>query len=202
MALPTNTHLLATGLEPVEHPDCAICKEPMTEPFRVPCNGKHAFCKACITTWLGQSGKTSCPMCRQVLCTAPANDRGVHQPRDSRRFQSAAQDIHVYDAFRASGLASSLSPYARDNPPLTELVRFSDEIRLGSHLLRRLAPLARSMLTSTLTARREGALLIDAERLGACLILTGNIVMRTAANDHRGWSDANKQTWEAMLLVI
>jgi len=64
MALPTKKEFLAT-LETVDHPNCSICREPMTSPVRLPYQGTHEFCKACITEWYNQSNSTECPMCRQ-----------------------------------------------------------------------------------------------------------------------------------------
>lgn len=202
MALPTKMYLLALGLEPIEHEDCPICILPMKTPVRVPCNGKHAFCKACITTWLRQPGIATCPTCRQVLCTAPANDMGIHEPRDPTRFTTMAHRIRVDTACRASGLSAFVLPMEIGHPPFNRLLCFSKEIPLVFDDMMGIVSLARAMLTGTYTSRREGALLIDSERLGTCLIVTGGVVMRTAANDNREWSEANKQTWGAMLKAI
>ena len=73
MALPTKKEFLAT-LEPVEHSDCSICKTPMTSPVRLPCQGAHEFCKACITEWFNQSNSNECPMCRQPLFSKDVAD--------------------------------------------------------------------------------------------------------------------------------
>jgi len=84
MDLPTEAEFLA-GLEAVEHEDCLICHGPMSSPVRVPCEGKHQFCKECITEWLKQPGVDSCPMCRQRLFKTAANildDLHVLTPED------------------------------------------------------------------------------------------------------------------------
>lgn len=213
MALPTKKDLLATGLEPIEHEDCAICKDPMEDPVRVPCNGKHAFCKACITTWLKQSNTTTCPSCRQVLCSVPADDEVVRVPpppannrviRDPQRFASVAQRIRVRDAFSTSGLGRFVFHDEREHTdtPIPELIIFGDEIRWSYPLLSSLSHDARTMLTSPLNSQHEGALFVDAEALGCCLTLMGNIIMRTAANDNREYNDATKEAWDKTILAI
>jgi hypothetical protein len=67
-AFPTKQEFLASELEPVERPECPICQEIMVEPVRLPCQGRHEFCKACITKWFEGQGNRTCPNCRQALC--------------------------------------------------------------------------------------------------------------------------------------
>ena len=51
------------------HLICPICKKPLKEPVCTPCD--HTYGHACISHWLSQDGKSSCPMCNQqpVLVT-------------------------------------------------------------------------------------------------------------------------------------
>lgn len=45
---------------------CIICHKPFKEPVCTPCD--HTYCRACITHWLTNSSKYSCPTCvRQPL---------------------------------------------------------------------------------------------------------------------------------------
>ena len=236
MALPTKKDLLATGLEPIEHEDCAICKDPMKDPVRVPCNGKHAFCKACITKWLKQPNTTTCPLCRQVLCSitaggevvrvppppvnngplpgegAPANDGRFnhvpaingqfnHQERDQGRFATVAHRINVDNAFRVIGLGHYIFPHELGNPSITALIMFGD-LHISHQQFCRLAPLARSRLTTPCTTRPEGAIKINAQALGSSLVMMGNAIMRIATTDNREWSDANKESWRQMVNAL
>lgn len=44
---------------------CPICEEIMQLPVRTPCN--HRFCSACLSFWLDECPKRTCPMCRADL---------------------------------------------------------------------------------------------------------------------------------------
>ncbi|CAE8684989.1 unnamed protein product, partial [Polarella glacialis] len=44
---------------------CPICEEVMYRPVRTPCG--HCFCLACLSLWLDECLRRSCPLCRAVL---------------------------------------------------------------------------------------------------------------------------------------
>jgi hypothetical protein len=112
-----------------------------------------------------------------------------------------AHPIHVENAFRFIGLGYYLFPHEQGNPPVTALIMFGD-LQSSHQQFRRLAPLARSRLTTPYTTRPEGAIKIDAEALGSGLVMMGNAIMRIAATDNREWSDANKESWRQMVNAL
>jgi hypothetical protein len=169
MALPTKKEFLAT-LEPVEHPDCSICREPMTSPVRFPCQGTHEFCKACITERYNQSNSAECPMCRQTLFSKDVADvadvAGVTFPA---RASPELRITQVYNTFRASGMGD-----------ITRTLH--NDIEWGYENLRLLAPFAQHMLAGTLSVQEPGAVRIDLSLVGLRPHSHGE---RTAANCQR-----------------
>jgi hypothetical protein len=120
-ALPTKQDFLATGLEPVEHDECSICyAEPMTLPVSVKCDGKHAFCRECIVTWLDQPEVNSCPMCRQRLFSAnePAEEvvpQDLERDAPLRRAQvEAAFQAHMQFRYSSEWAFRDLRPWGND----------------------------------------------------------------------------------------
>src|SRR5689334_3006243 len=43
---------------------CSICHSPMMDPVLLPACG-HTYCRACITTWLGEQDR--CPYCSKAV---------------------------------------------------------------------------------------------------------------------------------------
>lgn len=56
---------------------CHICTKPLKDPVCTPCD--HSFGRTCITTWLEENGKTSCPMCQMDPITTQ-NLTGISGP--------------------------------------------------------------------------------------------------------------------------
>lgn len=46
---------------------CGICTKPFKDPVGTPCD--HSYGRACITEWLVQNNKDSCPMCKHQPVT-------------------------------------------------------------------------------------------------------------------------------------
>jgi hypothetical protein len=206
-AYPTKKEFLASDMEPVEHPDCAVCKEPMTEPVRLPCQGRHEYCKACITEWLQRPRNRSCPMCRQTLCHPKhkvADPPGLHgDSLAASRLETVAFGFAEggLRRFAPGGiLPKCLCPEVMDT--------FHDEIRWSEDHLQQLALPARMLLIGPFQKQADGTLLINAMALGSSLILMGNVVKNVAEYDnifnesHKLWDQASSDLWAKMLLNI
>ena len=156
----------------------------------------HCGRQSCTYTTTPSEQRTS------TYRTRPANNVRLQRERYPERFETVAHRINVENAFRHVGLGRYLFPDEDGNPSVAALITFEGDLQFSHHQLGRLAPLAGSALTTRYTPRPEGALKLDAEVLGSCLILMGNAIMRIATIDHREWSDANKEDWEEMVTAI
>ena len=200
---PTKQEFLASDLEPMEHPECSICKVAMTEPVRLPCQGRHEFCRVCITEWLKRPRIKTCPMCRQTLCRPKHN---YPDPPEPMSIELLFRHETVMYGFVQSGLGRFLDPQS-DFPNNTDpawMETFHDAFRFSEEHLQRLSVPARAMLVNPLQTQAKGALLIDAEALGSSLVLMGNVMMRSQRydDDRERWSQASLDTWAKMLLTI
>ena len=199
MDLPTKDELLKTGLKPLEHEDCLICHEPMENPVRVPCEGKHAFCKECITTWLKRPAVTTCPMCRQKLCSA-------HDENEDDRRGSLGTLLHrvqLDNAFRASGLGFYLFPDETNNPRFEDAIDiFHDDIQLNLDHLPTLVPLAKATLVRMPQRLQDHYIRVDAGAVGACLVIMGNVIEKRIPRGYRHYNDRHRRVWGEMVHAI
>jgi hypothetical protein len=220
MALPSKREFLATNLEPVERADCPICQEETTtSPVRLPCQGKHEFCKGCITTWFKQPDVETCPMCRQRLF-----DRDTAEPTRpmemARLFAVTSRLIRrreVLQAIRAAGLGGYLEypdfqtrerahQYMRPHAEaFTDALNLDDSIRWSHETLHQLVPRANDMLqlaANEFTSWPGGVVRIDLLSLGACLNIMVRVQQQLATARNRPWSDVNRNTLKEMVMVI
>jgi hypothetical protein len=205
MTLPTKKEFLAT-LEPVEHSDCSICKNPMTSPVRLPCQGKHEFCKACITEWFNQSNSNECPMCRQPLFSKDVAD--VADVTFPVRASPELRIARVGNAFRSSGMGHHIFPGHPDNAASTGITTLhvdNHDIKWSHENMRVLVPHAQRLLADTFAVQVPGAIRIELPLLGSCLTIMSNVLVRIASEERslrRRWSEADWATWKEMMIVI
>jgi hypothetical protein len=209
-AFPTAQEFLASDLEPVEHPECAICQEAMVEPVRLPCQGRHEYCKACITEWLQRPTNRTCPMCRQTMCTPKHSVAETPLPGS---IEDRIRCEEVGDGFQDGGLALFL-PWGYLVPSDPEWMdTFHDQIRWSEAHFQEMALPAYKLLTGrTFQTQAEGALLIDAQAVGSVLVLIGNVIRKkvhyeTSVRGITGtkrklWNQAMCDLWPKMLLTI
>jgi hypothetical protein len=209
-AFPTKQEFLAFELEPVERPECPICQEIMVEPVRLPCQGKHEFCKACITRWFKGQGNRTCPNCRQALCR-PKHSVTTAAPPESARADFREEEVE--HGFQHGDLARFL-PWGHH--VLREpggMDTFHDQIRWSEAHFQQMGMPAHSLLSGeTFHTQVEGALLIDGIAMGSCLVLLGNVIRRkkrypTSITEYTGkkrklWTQATWDLWPKMLLTI
>lgn len=58
-----------------EHLKCIICHEYLLQPMSLSCG--HCFCSDCVTNWINSRPSPSCPMCRQLVTSAPMPNRNL-----------------------------------------------------------------------------------------------------------------------------
>ena len=216
MALPSREDFLATQLEPVKHADCPICQEESTNPVSLPCQGKHEFCKHCITNWFNQPGVETCPNCRQRLIDQNISVQNHPAIVELPRVVPNVVMRHpaVVQAIRAAGLGGYLDyadsrtreralqlmrPHAA---PFTEALNLDNSIRWSHETLRQLVPRAHDMMATPFTPRPGGVVRIDPRLLGTCLITMFRVLQQLAIADNRHWGNANRNAFKEMVMVI
>jgi hypothetical protein len=213
--LPTREEFLATGLEPVEPDWCSIClmTAPLDEPVVVKCDGRHKFCRECITTWLNGPNKNTCPNCRQVLFEVndpadPADFDGLIDPSDDSEEEEVDPAVarrlrrsHIGDAFRANGFAEITWNRAYV-PPADLYTSFHNDIQWSQVSLRESARAAREWLVNDRGLLEDGGQTITANALGASITVMGNLLMTLNTLERRPWSDADRDTWEEIVVDI
>lgn len=201
MELPTKKEFLANSLEPVEHEDCSICYEPMTEPVRLPC--KHEFCKECIIKWLNGRDVDKCPTCRQRLFVRP-NEGPVNTvtPEQAAMLRVFRRRRRISAALEAAGLGA-YNNYPHVQEPFSNALSPNTAIEWGHQNLQDLTPQAREMLvTNELIRRVPGAIKIHPRALGSSLIIMSRALVQMALDDNMPWSDADQTTWKEIALTI
>ena len=217
MALPTRNEFLATRLEPVERAYCPICQEKSTNsPVRLPCQGKHEFCKSCITSWFNQPNVETCPNCRERLIDLNKPEPAHFMDLERLRVVTNALMRHreVVQAIRAAGLGGYLDyadfrtrerahqlmrPHAA---PFTDALNLYDSIRWSHETLHQLVPRAHDMLATEITTRPEGVVRIVPRLLGTCLISVFRVQQQLATARNRPWGNANRNALKEMVMVI
>ncbi|CAK3842073.1 Tripartite motif-containing 60 [Lecanosticta acicola] len=184
----TRTQFLEHGLVPVqnaskheENEECAICTDAFEDPVALaPCT--HAFCRKCITAWLAQRSKNTCPSCRRVLFAVDDADRG---PVGRERVLVMSQ------ALQHSGL---LDGTYRE---------FNEEIELNRHAMNRATASANRWLAEAhhpLTA--SGPAVVERKYLGYHLVAMANLLQGYARAAGRSYSRRDLRDWRLIVNAL
>jgi len=172
----SRAQFLSTGLVPVPTTSepCAICTGDLTAPVQLPC--KHIYCTACVSTWLGQPGRNTCPTCRSKLFTLPQTEDLL--PSTSRWAQ-------VSRAVALTAIASE-----------ADLVH---SIPTTQPRLDRAHAAARAYLSFDQTLVPTGPVTLDLAFLQAYVVAMGNLLPALAAVQDRSYTRVQMTEWHQIL---
>lgn len=126
--------------------------------------------------------------------------------QDENIVEAMVRRRNVDDAIIASGLGFYISSFEPENPHFVEAIdMFHEDIQLTLGFLNTLVFTAEIELTRNPPRPQlpsEGAIKIDTGAMGACLIVMGNVLPKTVANEGRAYSNANLAIWGKMVHAI
>jgi hypothetical protein len=113
-------------------------------------------------------------------------------------------NFRANEAFGASGLADLLRQYQKGYAPVlpATLLTFDNEIQWSAEQMHFSASAAHRCLVHNWRTMPIGAHTVNSERMGSALILMGNLIVGKAVNEHRAWSQANRDTWREIVVDI
>lgn len=193
----TREEFLETGLLKVDPippgvgDSCPICTGPFDDPVRPPCSDKHVYCRECVTEWLSSQARNTCPNCREVLFSLPAQpvaddeDLGtglLSYPRVARAAEAGRvpgePEWGPLEYWRAHRQANTLNG--------EQVIQLRDESGRENH--------------QNIVIRGTGYL--ERNRLTRYLLSICNTVLLDAALENRAYSPDDEVAWNILLFTI
>lgn len=199
--MPSRLDFLTNGLVPVNttrDQECSVCLEELTKAVQIPAC-RHIFDHDCLSRFLNQKGRNTCPNCRTKLFDLP-NDEVLVVPTDRRtlianairnsRLGEQNADV-VVSSYGSTGY--NVSDIMRSTAHATRFLGSGSSIAPGSDYV---DPRTNEGLTIT------GPAVIRAQVLSSRFVAMANLIPAYATAQGRAYSADQTNDWRGIMTEL
>lgn len=175
---------------------CPIRTGTFDDPVRPPCSEMHVYCRECVTAWLGSQARNTCPTCREVLFSLPADP--------SADDEVVGPPLHGTDFSRFPGIAGTAEAgRVPDEPEWGPLEHWRAHRQAntleGEQVVQMRDESGDGNLQDTVI---KGTAYLERNRLTRYLLSICNTVLLDADLEGRAYDLADQIAWNTLMYMI